>query len=84
MEQAVTTLLKRNQVRLMSGPAQGPQAPLRHGASDATSSPGAREPQARIVRQTATMATIEVTCECGQRILLECEYAPSASQGVSA
>jgi len=41
---------------------------------------GADRPQARIVERGETGVVIEVTCSCGKKLTLQCDYAPVAGQ----
>ena len=40
--------------------------------------PRAQEPHARVVQQGDGGAVIEVTCSCGRRTQVQCDYAPDA------
>ena len=69
------TVLKRDQVR--AGPPMSlEQASHRGGAAAAV--------VARIVAQETGGVTLEVTCECGRRTYVRCEYAaPPTPAGLS-
>jgi hypothetical protein len=41
-------------------------------------------PQVRVVEKNPEFAVIEVTCSCGTKALLRCEYASAQSSGGSA
>lgn len=41
--------------------------------------PPTAAPQARLVEKTDTYAVIEVTCGCGQKVSVLCEYADAAA-----
>ena len=68
MDQRISGVIKSQAVRLggtcQLGPAEAPRA------APAQASPGA----ARIIRQDAGLAVIEVVCACGSRIELHCRY----------
>ncbi|QDU40223.1 hypothetical protein Mal4_45790 [Maioricimonas rarisocia] len=38
------------------------------------------EPQIRLHRNGSTVTQIEVTCKCGERILLDCDYGAATPQ----
>jgi hypothetical protein len=40
----------------------------------------AREPAVRVVENHAEFAVVEVTCSCGTKIHMRCEYAPTQNQ----
>jgi hypothetical protein len=39
------------------------------------------EPQVRVLENHPQYAVIEVTCSCGRKMSLKCEYAKAAAQG---
>ncbi len=46
--------------------------PVRIGAPVATGTPG--EPTVRVAREGDTIQMLEVTCSCGERIRIRCDY----------
>lgn len=66
MDEPASGIVKRSRVKLA-----GPRS---------LGTPGSFRPEARIVRQDATGATIEVTCACGRKTYLRCDYAAPTGQ----
>lgn len=66
MSEETIGVVKRDAVRAAGSCTLG--AP---GAAPASAPVGGG---ARIVRQSASGAVVEVTCRCGEKILLECTY----------
>ena len=62
--QKLTGILKKD--RIVEA-AQHPRAPE-------SCSAGGGDGRSRIVEQRDGLAVVEVTCECGKKILLQCEY----------
>jgi hypothetical protein len=63
-----STVLKSGQVRLVRSPAPTIAAP-------SSTEPETQPVQARIYDQTPEAVILEVTCGCGRKIYLRCDYA---------
>ncbi len=64
-------VLKRHQVKSAGTRVLG------ESAAGGPAVPPSGLPQARIVEQANGMVVVEVTCECGRTIYLNCECRPS-------
>ena len=63
-------IIKKDSVRMAEAPRQ---------LGDAATPPAAMGPAARILEQNETGVQIEITCACGQKTYLQCEYAAGPS-----
>ena len=54
-------------------PAVGDDPHVSHGG----------EASAKILQQDSTMSLVEITCECGQKMVLQCVHAVGAGQDVA-
>ncbi len=66
MSQVVRGVTKNDQIKLVQ--------PYRLGDRTASAS-AIGEPVARVLRQDNESAVIEVTCECGKKVYLTCQFA---------
>jgi len=71
METSSEMILKKNKVRLAAGEPP-PSGPSSHDPTG--------QAEVRLVEQDEGGAVIEVTCRCGNKILLRCEYSRQGSQ----
>ena len=74
MEKTAGRVLKGSDVKF-EGSVQLDAAQLKPSAQNAASA----MPQARIIQNNPEFALIEVTCPCGTRTSLKCEYAVTQS-----
>ena len=78
MEKAARHILKSNDVRLEGrfrlGTGQPPQGPA--GKKGGVAS---HEPAARLVENNPEFAVVEVTCSCGTKTRIKCEYPDAQS-----
>lgn len=70
-QDTIPAVLKKSQVRLAPEDSGPPGAPT----------PATRGAQARLLRDGADGAVIEVTCPCGRKVQVRCLYAPASAGG---
>lgn len=85
MSRRIVTVLKSAQV-LVSGSVRldigGVAAPVRTSASiQADAHAGGAAQEARIVESNSEYAIIEITCGCGDKSLIQCNYAAVTEAG---
>jgi len=68
-------IIKKDNVRMAEAPRQiGAAAPTAPSPAPSAAAP-ATQPAAQLVQQNDSGAQIEVTCACGRRIRVQCDYA---------
>ena len=81
MQQTVSRILKSNQINvdgklrldLVNSPAASQKSSS--NVNNVNSNNLQTEPQVRIVDSQSSFAVIEITCSCGEKIFLKCQYA---------
>jgi hypothetical protein len=82
MQQTVSRILKSNQIKvdgkMRLDLVNSPAASQKSGGSNVNnvnSNNLQTDPQVRIVDSQSSFAVIEITCSCGEKIFLKCQYA---------
>jgi hypothetical protein len=75
-------VIKSDQVRLGSPRAIALEAPpvLAARQEPEAAAPGRPPEQVRIVEQTDQYVVIEVSCPCGEKLLVQCDYPAGAAE----
>ena len=73
MSETTGRVIKKDTVRMTEGP--------RRIAEPAERGPPSSAPAVRIVEQSETAVVIEVTCACGEKTCVQCDYVPDPDTG---
>lgn len=65
-------------VQLGPSVLMGRSRALPQSRSSAPSAGTAASPQARVIESTRDYAILEITCSCGQKVTVQCQYAAPA------
>ena len=88
MDRNLVTVIKKDRVRISGTVRLTPEdghAPVRTAASAQEDSNAISVPQeARVIESNSDYAIIEVTCSCGDKMNIQCNYAAMTQQSPSA